>query len=162
MNKKVIMILSGIVIIIIFGVFAYSSINGGLTGRTASSLTGRTASSLTGRTALTNQTNSEKVVIYFFWGDGCPHCTNQKPYMKALQEKYPEIEIIDFETWKNPDNKITFNDIAKKYGFEARGVPTTFIGEKYWIGFNVKMISEMEGEIERCISNGCLSPAERE
>jgi thiol-disulfide isomerase/thioredoxin len=25
--------------------------------------------------------SNEPVVIYFFWGDGCPHCATQKPFL---------------------------------------------------------------------------------
>jgi thiol-disulfide isomerase/thioredoxin len=75
--------------------------------------------------------NSEKVVVYFFWGDGCPHCTTQKSFMEELENKYPKLEVKMFETWKNPENANLFREIAKAYGTEARGVPATFIGEKF-------------------------------
>jgi len=30
------------------------------------------------------------VSVYFFWGEGCPHCIDQKPFMDELKAKYGE------------------------------------------------------------------------
>ncbi len=97
-----------------------------------------------------------KVTVYFFWGEGCPHCSTQKPYLEEWQEKYgDEIEVKMFETWKNPDNVALFQEVAKAYGIQARGVPTTFIGERNWVGFSSSMAPEIEQYIEYCIENKC-------
>ncbi len=97
-----------------------------------------------------------KVIIYFFWGDGCPHCATEKPYLEEWQEKYGDnIEIKSFETWKDQSNVPLFQQAAQAYGIQARGVPTTFIGEKNWIGFSSSMAPEMENYIQSCIEEGC-------
>ena len=101
-----------------------------------------------------------KVVVYFFWGDGCPHCTTQKPYLQQLEDTYPEVEVKRFETWKNPGNAKLFSDIAKAYGTSARGVPTTFIGDEFWVGFTPHMATEMENTVKYCIENACRNPAD--
>ncbi len=103
--------------------------------------------------------NPDKVTIYFFWGDGCPHCAEEKPYLEDWEEKYGDkIEIKMFETWKNSDNVPLFQEAAKAYGIQARGVPTTFIGEKHWVGFSSSMAPEMENYIQSCIENKCEGP----
>ncbi len=106
------------------------------------------------------QTDSDKVTVYFFWGDGCPHCAAEKPFLEEMQKKYPEIEIKIFETWKNPENAKLFDEVAKAYGTTAQGVPTTFIGDKYWIGYADHMAKEMEDKIKSCIENQCASPGD--
>jgi thiol-disulfide isomerase/thioredoxin len=98
--------------------------------------------------------NPDKVVIYFFWGDGCPHCEAQKPYLEQFQNKYPEVEIKAFETWKNNENKQVFQQVADAYGIQIQGVPTTFIGERHWVGFSTTMASDMESYIQQLISEG--------
>ncbi len=101
-----------------------------------------------------------RVVVYFFWGDGCPHCAAEKPYLEEWQKKYgDDIEVKMFETWKNPENVPLFQEVAQAYGIQARGVPTTFIGEKNWVGFSSSMAPEMEQYIEECIENGCEDKA---
>ncbi len=37
--------------------------------------------------------SSGEVVMYYFWGDGCPICTQAKPFLKELENDYPELEI---------------------------------------------------------------------
>jgi len=29
-----------------------------------------------------------KVVVYFFWGQGCPHCEHEKPFLESLKTKH--------------------------------------------------------------------------
>lgn len=102
--------------------------------------------------------SSDKVLVYFFYGEGCPHCTSQKPYLNEWAEKYPAIEIRSFETWSNKENAALFQKVAEAYGIQARGVPTTFIGEKNWVGFSSSRAPEIENYIKSCIENGCESP----
>jgi thiol-disulfide isomerase/thioredoxin/cbb3-type cytochrome oxidase subunit 3 len=100
--------------------------------------------------------NLNEVSVHFFWGDGCPHCETQKTYLEEWKEKYGEnIQINSYETWKNSENAALFREFAKDYGIEAKGVPTTFIEEKYWIGFSPSMAPEMEAYIKSCVENEC-------
>ena len=51
--------------------------------------------------------------IYFFWGDGCPHCAKEKPFLEKLEEKYPEVKVYDFEVWKNSENRQLLIEVGK-------------------------------------------------
>jgi thiol-disulfide isomerase/thioredoxin len=81
------------------------------------------------------------VCVYFFYGATCPHCAKEKPFLHQLQEKYPEIELYEFEVYYNETNKNFFEKVASSYNTRASGVPMTFIGDKAFIGF-------IEGESE--------------
>jgi len=48
---------------------------------------------------------SNGVNIYFFWGEGCPHCEDEKQFLEKLEKKYPEIKVNDFEVWNNSENR---------------------------------------------------------
>jgi len=106
-------------------------------------------------------TTEKKVAIYFFWGDGCPHCDNQKSFMAKWIEKYPDIEIKTYETWGNDSNKAILEGLAKAYGANVQGVPMTFIGDKYWVGYNDGLGAEMENKINECLANACENPGDR-
>jgi cytochrome c biogenesis protein CcdA len=95
------------------------------------------------------------VPVYFFWGDGCPVCTAQKPFMDELARKYPEVKVYPLEVWYVPENRDMFFAVARKHNFEPQAVPTTFIADQVWIGFRDSMKSEMEAAIENCIANSC-------
>jgi thiol-disulfide isomerase/thioredoxin len=54
-----------------------------------------------------NSENSQVVVVYFFFVDWCPHCTNAKPIVEEVQAQYAnnnnvEIRAINCE---DPANK---------------------------------------------------------
>jgi thiol-disulfide isomerase/thioredoxin len=95
------------------------------------------------------------VVIYMFWGEGCPHCAAAKPYFEDLANKYPEIELRFYEIYNSIENQEKFVKMADAYNFEAFGVPTIFIGDKYWEGYIESMQPEFERVINACILQGC-------
>ncbi len=96
-----------------------------------------------------------QTVIYFFWGDGCPHCATAKPFLAQLKQKYPGVQIRDFEVWNNAANRDPFIKMATKFGFEPSGVPTIFIGERYWVGFSENPLGrEIEAYVAACALSG--------
>jgi thiol-disulfide isomerase/thioredoxin len=97
-----------------------------------------------------------KVVIYLFWGDGCPHCATEKTFLAALAEEYDGVLVRDFEVWQHPEYQEPLFRMAARFGFEPTAVPITFIGDRYWIGFVEEPIGrEMEETVEACLANGC-------
>ncbi|MGE4555077.1 MAG: hypothetical protein AB7D02_03070 [Candidatus Paceibacterota bacterium] len=104
----------------------------------------------------------EKVVIYFFWGEGCPHCAKEKPFLEKLKEKYPQLEVKSFEIYYNRENQQLFEKVAKAYNIQPYGVPTTFIGKDYVIGFGSENTTgkEIENLIQKCLQTKCPSPEE--
>lgn len=104
----------------------------------------------------------QKTTLYFFWGDGCPHCANQKPYLDRWQDEYPQLEVKEFEVYSDEMNRQIYSLVAEEYGLTAGPVPVTFIGDEYWVGFSEsRMVREMETKIEECIAGSCKSPGVR-
>lgn len=95
------------------------------------------------------------VVVYMFWGEGCPHCAAAKVWFEEIAPQYPEIEFRYYEIYNSVENQEKFIKMADAYGFEAWGVPTIFIGDNYWEGYAESLNAEIEGVIQRCIANGC-------
>jgi thiol-disulfide isomerase/thioredoxin len=95
------------------------------------------------------------VAIYLFWGDGCPHCAAAKPFLQGLSERYPNVELRDYEVWNVPENQALFLKMAAAYSFEPHAVPTIFIGGQYWEGYNDQAGREIESAVKDCIANGC-------
>lgn len=85
-----------------------------------------------------------EVNIYFFWGDGCPHCEDEKVFLEELQKNNPNIHVVDYEVWYNKDNQKVLMEFGQALGFEPVAVPVTVIGEQYWIGFTEALGQEME------------------
>lgn len=76
-----------------------------------------------------------KICLYFFWGQGCPHCAEEKPFLEELKKKYPNLEIYDFEVYYHPENVEFWKQVCERYNTRPSGVPMTFVGNKAFIGF---------------------------
>jgi len=70
--------------------------------------------------------------VYFFHGDGCPHCANVIPFIDSVKE----MKIHDFEVYNNMTNALLLNEFFESYNIPAnqRGVPTVFVANTYLIG----------------------------
>ncbi|MGV8025147.1 MAG: hypothetical protein AB2L18_01150 [Anaerolineaceae bacterium] len=91
--------------------------------------------------------------IYFFWGDGCPHCAEEELFLETLKEKYPSVTINDYEVWYNEENQKTLSEFGKILDFDPSGVPVTIIGDQVWIGFSEEYKTEMENAIQNLLQN---------
>src|SRR3989337_3855771 len=97
-----------------------------------------------GRTAAALEVSS---CVYYFYGEGCPHCANVKPVLDELEQKYPDLNIQRFEVWYNREDAARFQEVSTAYNVpEPWGVPVVFIGEKYLSG-DTLIIGGLESEI---------------
>ncbi len=87
---------------------------------------------------LENVTYDEnKVNIYFFWGNGCPHCEEQFSFLESIEEEYGQYyQLYTFETWYDDENADLMQRFATTMGDSTRGVPYTIIGNKSFKGFS--------------------------
>ncbi len=97
----------------------------------------------------------QPVAIYFFWGDGCPHCAKAKPFLEELSQSYPNVELRAYEVWYNEQNQMLFTRMASASGFEPSAVPTIFIGDRYWVGYDERLDAEIAAAVESCSTLGC-------
>ena len=103
--------------------------------------------------------SQEKVILYLFWGDGCPHCAAEKPFLEELAKANPRLELRLYEVWHNEQNLGRLNVMAKSFGFEASAVPTTFLGARYWVGYNDQIRDEIKAAVSTCLQSGCADAA---
>jgi cytochrome c biogenesis protein CcdA len=101
--------------------------------------------------------------MYFFYGDGCPHCVAAEPFLAGLEGKY-NFTVIRHETWHNSSNQQLFEEflVAYKVPKSSWGVPGFFMGDRYIIGFdNADSIGKnVEEMVNQCLDNNC-GPAGR-
>jgi len=101
--------------------------------------------------------SESEVKIYFFWGKGCPHCAQEKPFLKKLEQKYPEVKVYDFEIWHNKKNRDLLIKAGKKLNINVSGVPFTVVGERYFVGwYDEKSTGAAIEEAVKCgLRDGC-------
>ena len=104
----------------------------------------------------------QKVQLWFFWGQGCPHCAAEKPFLEELAKKYPQLEIKEFEVYYNKENQQLFEKVAKAYNTSAGGVPMTFVGKDFVSGFLTRETTgkKIEQLVRNCLLKSCPSPQE--
>jgi thiol-disulfide isomerase/thioredoxin len=98
------------------------------------------------------------VSIYLFWGNGCPHCAQAKPFLESLAQKDPRVVLRSYEVWYNKDNQVLLQAMAKGAGFEPKYVPTIFIGSRYWEGYTEQIAREIESVVSACLKDVCKDP----
>ncbi|MFW5714584.1 MAG: hypothetical protein ACOCYU_07920 [Brevefilum sp.] len=98
---------------------------------------------------------ADEINIYFFWGEGCPHCASAKPVLEAMAAEDPRINYFDFEVYHHPENGDLYLAFGDAYEIEPRYIPGTFIGERYWEGYSQAIREEIEDYVSQCMQEGC-------
>ncbi len=94
--------------------------------------------------------------IYFFWGNGCPHCAKAKPFLENLAQQNSDINLYDFEVYYNRQNQQYLQAIGKNLNKNISGVPAIIIGDQAIIGFSETITpAEIERRVEMCQQLGC-------
>ncbi len=97
---------------------------------------------------------ADKVNIYFFWGNGCPHCEQELTFFENIKEKYQDhYNLYTFETWYNEKNKKLLYTFAESMGDKVTGIPYTIIGNKSFTGFSEKSKNDFIRAIEEQYKN---------
>ena len=78
----------------------------------------------------------EKVTLYFFYGDGCPHCAEEEKVLLPELEKDKDLKIVKLETWYNEENMKLLDKVNTAYNLNSRGVPCNIIGDTAISGYN--------------------------
>jgi hypothetical protein len=102
-----------------------------------------------------------EVPIYFFWGDGCPHCATQKVFLQSLVQTHPYVVVHDYEVYYVPENRPLMEAMAAAFGRQVSGVPMTFIGDEVWVGFSEATGREMRTAVERYSNYRAPDPVDR-
>jgi thiol-disulfide isomerase/thioredoxin len=79
------------------------------------------------------------VVVYFFYGEECPHCHNVMPFIQNLSKKYPDVDFRILETWHNETNQALSLSLHQKLGIQSAGVPEVIV-----IGNNTPIIGDRD------------------
>jgi cytochrome c biogenesis protein CcdA/glutaredoxin len=90
----------------------------------------------------------DPVEVVLFWGDGCPHCETAKEFLEELRRDHPDLVVREYEVWGDAANLQLFVETAAAAGVDPQGVPTTFIGDRVWIGFSNATAGEIRAVVD--------------
>lgn len=77
----------------------------------------------------------KEITLYFFHGDGCPHCAEEEKFLEKIKDEYKSLKIESYEVWYDDDNAELLNKVADVYDTNGNSVPTTVIGNSVFVGY---------------------------
>ena len=77
----------------------------------------------------------EKINIYKFWSNYCPHCKEENVFLEKLEKERGDFEIKSFEVTSDPKNAELFKKFSDACGNKGYSVPALYIGDKSIIGY---------------------------
>lgn len=88
------------------------------------------------------------VTVYFFYGDGCPHCAEEEEFLETVPERYPNVTVKKYEIWYDGTNQKLLQEVGSAFNTRVSGVPFTVIGDELFVGYNThettgKLIDEL-------------------
>lgn len=99
---------------------------------------------------LTTEEQDNRVIVYFFHGDGCPHCEEARTFFNSIQEEYGyKFRLVEYEVWNDANNAALMDAVSESRGDNATGVPYILCGDKSWVGYSeTTMASEITAQID--------------
>ncbi len=94
---------------------------------------------------------SNKINIYVFWGDGCPHCEELFEFLESIKSKYGKYyNVYGFEVWYEEENRKLMDQFKEELKEEtgSRGVPYFIVGDESFLGYQSSMNQEIKDTIE--------------
>jgi thiol-disulfide isomerase/thioredoxin len=85
--------------------------------------------------------------LVFFWGFGCPHCEEAKPFMAELEKR--GITVDHVEVRRDEAGRRRFLEEVARLRIEAAGVPTFVYIDDYVVGFRA---GTTEAQIEAMLA----------
>lgn len=93
--------------------------------------------------------DSDKVPVYMFRGEGCPHCAEAEEWFESVKDQIKnKAELVGYETWHNEDNAKLMEQVGSVMKQDIEGVPFIIVGNKTWSGFSQDYASEILEEID--------------
>lgn len=104
---------------------------------------------------------AEPVVIYYFYGEGCPYCAQAEAYLSTLRIQNDEVSVRYHEVWNNAGNAAIMRRTVTAFGGNADGVPRMVIGEQVISGFDIRTTpAAIEGAVATARTLSDPNPAE--
>lgn len=97
--------------------------------------------------------NKEKIKVYIFHGDGCPHCAKALEFFDSIKDEYGDYyELVKYETWTSlfsASNSELMKSVATEFGedLSSLGVPYIIIGDKTFLGYTESYGEEIKKTI---------------
>lgn len=107
--------------------------------------------------AIPVQAQDHVVEVYFFYGDGCPHCAKEEILLDKLEQELGYIHIHRYEVWHDKDAQEILLKLSRASGLSTSAVPMTIIGKQVVNGYDSEETTgeEIRHLVEICHIDQC-------
>lgn len=99
---------------------------------------------------------TETVNAHLFYGEGCPHCTKERAFFNSIKDKYPQLNLTEYEIYYHNENNSLLQKVGKSLHVQSNGVPFLVIGNHSIVGFSEGVTpTEIEKLILECSKTAC-------
>ena len=110
---------------------------------------------------LTVFAKDNKIKLYLFHGDGCPHCAEEIKFLETIEKKYKNLEIVKYEVWYNEENSTLLKRVEESFELTRSGVPTNVIGDTVIQGYSESTGTKLERAIKFYSKNNYTDQIEK-
>ena len=90
--------------------------------------------------------NAREINLYFFHGDGCPHCADEEEFLSKYKDD--NLNIVRYEVWYDDENSTFLEEVSDQMEFNVRGVPVTIVGDTVISGYSDTISKKIERAIK--------------
>ncbi len=90
--------------------------------------------------------NAREINLYFFHGDGCPHCADEENFLSKYKDD--NLNIVRYEVWYDEENSSFLEEVSNQMEFNVRGVPVTIVGDTIISGYSDTISKKIERAIK--------------
>jgi hypothetical protein len=76
------------------------------------------------------------VRLYFFWSSSCPHCQVARPFVEALPQRLPWLDLHTYEVGRSREAVRLYIEAARAVGGDASSVPGFLFCRQIEVGFH--------------------------
>lgn len=95
------------------------------------------------------QEEENKINLYLFYGQECPHCEDERKWFEEIKEEYKDyLNVYEYEVWHDDTNKDNMEKVKEMFNETKTGVPFTVVGDTEYVGYSEVVASIIEGKIK--------------
>lgn len=79
---------------------------------------------------------TDRVGLWFFWSERCPHCLEALPFVDGLAAQNPWIDVHSLELTRDRDNAALYVRMATALGMKAQAVPAFLVCGRMLTGYD--------------------------
>ena len=91
-----------------------------------------------------------KINLYLFYGDGCPHCAEEEKFLDKYLTKEKDVNLTKFEVWHSQENRDLLIKVQDKLNNHENGVPYLIIGDQVIVGY---LDGTTDSKIKKVVNN---------